>query len=145
MEINSKYFSSIEYSENAVVYFPNGLFGFEDCTHYIVIQFDENNDNLFCLQSLNQDSLAFVLLKTGNYLFDYPQYIVDNIENLPSLDNLSIYTICNIRDDIADSTTNLKCPIIINLSNNEGQQVILENSTYPFKYSFSSLSEKKEA
>lgn len=145
MEINSKYFSLIEYSENAITYFPNGLFGFEDCTHYIVIQFDENNDNLFCLQSIDEEGLAFVLLKISNYIPDYPKTIFDTMSSKTSLENISIYTICTIKDDIANSTTNLKCPIVIDLATNKGQQLILENNAYPFKFPFSDLSEKKEA
>lgn len=144
MKINSKYFSLLEYEENSIIYFKDGLFGFEDYKYYIIIQFDENNDNLYCIQSIDSEDLAFVLIKSVNFIPDYPKSVASYIKNDDITDTSTVYNICVIRDVMSDSTANLKCPILINLDKNEGRQVILENDTFSMKFPFSNLTQQKE-
>ncbi|MGL4791202.1 MAG: flagellar assembly protein FliW, partial [Anaerotignaceae bacterium] len=110
MKINTKYFSEIEYSDDEVVFFEKGLFGFESEKKFIIIRFNNDNNSLLCLQSINDENLAFVLLNPYNHIKDYSLDMLEKefeeleIEN----DNYSTYNICVIKDDLMESTVNLK-------------------------------------
>ena len=43
MELEAKYFSKISYEEEEIISFPNGIFGFEAYTRFILIRFDNHN------------------------------------------------------------------------------------------------------
>ena len=142
MEVSTKYFSNIQYNEDEVIYFKNGLFGFENFKKYLLIRFDNNNNNLICLQSIEEESIAFVMLNPYNFINDYnlslseedfKQLQVDDITNV------LVYNICVLNDDISKSTANMKCPIVINPQTRNAKQLILEDSSYEFKYPFSKL------
>ena len=139
MQIMTKYFFSIDYHEEEVISFENGIFGFEDYKKFILIPFDRDNNNICCLQSIEEQTLAFILINICNFLPSYKEEILYSIPNSFSNDSLSIYGICVISEIISQSTANLKCPLFINSSKTKGIQIILENSTYPFKYPFSTL------
>ncbi|MFI3173649.1 MAG: flagellar assembly protein FliW [Bacillota bacterium] len=145
MQINTKYFSTIDYTEEEVVHFPSGIIGFEVFRDYIIIQFNKENGSLFCLQSIEEPALAFVALKIANYIPDYPQTIADMTDTITSIEDFLFYTICVIHEPISESTTNLKCPIVINFKTHEGAQIILENSEFAFKFPFSQLFKTEEA
>ena len=49
-------------------------------------------------------------------------------------EDLLIYCIANIPNNIKDMTINLKAPIVININNNKADQVICNNEEYPIKY-----------
>lgn len=142
MEVSTKYFSNIQYNEDEVIYFKNGLFGFENFKKYLLIRFDNNNNNLICLQSIEEESIAFVMINPYNFINDYnlslseedfKQLQVDDITNI------LVYNICVLNDDISKSTANMKCPIVINPQTRNAKQLILEDSSYEFKYPFSKL------
>ncbi len=145
MQINTKYFSMIDYTEEEVVHFPSGIIGFEVFKDYIIIQFDKDNESLFCLQSTEEPALAFVALKIANYIPDYPQTIADMTDTMTSLEECLIYTICVIHEPISESTTNLKCPVVVNIKTHEGTQMILEKPEFVFKFPFSKLIKTEEA
>lgn len=144
MQINAKYFSSYEYSKDDIIIFKDGLYGFEDYHDFILIQFDKNNPNLFSLQSTEDEKLSFVILKIDNFIADYSKEAIDLLEDYSAKENLSVYGLCVLHEPISTSTVNLKCPVVIDNGKHEALQLILENSTYPFKYPFSSLLEPKE-
>ena len=68
MQIMTKYFFSIDYQEEEVISFENGIFGFEDYKKFILIPFDRDNNNICCLQSIEEETLAFKLILVIFYL-----------------------------------------------------------------------------
>lgn len=139
MQIMTKYFFSMDYQEEEVLFFTNGIFGFEDYKKFILIRFDSNNNNLFCLQSIEEKTLAFVLINICNFSPSYKEDILNFVPDSFSNDSLSVYGICVVKEVISESTANLKCPILINPFEGKGMQIILENNKYPFKHPFSAL------
>lgn len=146
MELVTKYFSNMEYENSDIILFENGLFGFETYKKYILIRFDNNNNSLICLQSIDQPDIAFVMLNPYLFLPDYNVSLSEADYKDLKLDDpntVAIYNICVLQEDMPKSTTNLRCPIIVNTETRLAKQIILENSDYPFKYPFQKLINKE--
>ena len=74
MEINANYFGQVSYESNETIHIINGLIGFESYTEYLPIPFHEDNDSLISLQSLEDETLSFILM---NPFGIYPDYAPD--------------------------------------------------------------------
>lgn len=146
MELETKYFSKMEYEDTDVITFEHGLFGFENYKKYILIRFENNNGSPICLQSIDEANIAFVMVNPYNFIPEYAVSLSEtDIQDLKLDDpsTLSVYNICVLRDEIPKSTTNLRCPVVVNTQNRMAKQIILENSDYPFKYPFQKLIHKE--
>lgn len=141
-EINTKYFGKFFYKEDECITFPHGLFGFENYHDYILIPFTEGEDSTFCLQSIKDETLAFIIINPFLYIPEYTPVVSENDKKIVEIQNendLSFYIICVMRDTIEESTANLKCPIVVNPHNRLAHQIILEDSNYGFRHSFQSF------
>ncbi len=137
MEINAKYFGQVSYESNETIHIINGLIGFESYTEYLPIPFHEDNDSLISLQSLEDETLSFILMNPFGIYPDYaPSISRQDMDELKakSAEDISYYVISVIRDSVAESTVNLKAPLIVNALNRQAKQVILEQSEYTFRH-----------
>lgn len=147
MEIHTKYFGKLPFSEEEAILFPNGLFGFENNQKYVIIRFENDNDSILCLQNLEDESLAFVIMNPFSFISDYSPILSDSdladIE-ASSKSSLLFYNICVIRENILESTVNLKCPLAVNAQSKKAKQIILDDTNYSFRLSFEKLIKKEE-
>lgn len=137
MEINAHYFGQVSYEANEPIHIINGLIVFESYTEYLPIPFHEDNDSLISLQSLEDETLSFILMNPFGIYPDYaPSLSKQDMEELKaeSPEDISYYVISVIRDSVAESTVNLKAPLIVNALNRQAKQVILEQSEYTFRH-----------
>ncbi|MDK2919035.1 MAG: flagellar assembly factor FliW [Candidatus Petromonas sp.] len=137
MKINTRHFGEIEINENEIINFPDGLLGFEDIKKYILINSPDPEVPFQWLQSVDEPNLAFVVtspfLFKSDYEFDIPQNVVEKLE-IEKTEDVMIYSIAVVPDDIKDMTINLKGPIIINTKTNRAKQIVLEDDKYTLKY-----------
>jgi len=121
MKLQNKQFGQIEFSEENIIKFKNGLLGFEDLSNFLLIKTE--NDLFFWLSSVDQPELVFPLI--GLRLIDdsYPQ------EN----DN-EAFGIVTLNNTFAETTVNLKAPVYINQDSKEGYQTIIDKDKYSVKY-----------
>lgn len=145
MNISTKYFDDVSISEQDIIYFKEGIFGFENFKKYIIIEFESGSDNLLCLQSIDDEELAFVLMNPFNLMSDYkPQLSDSDIEDLAIDENTEgvlYYVICVVKDSISESTVNMKCPIVINPKSKMAKQIILDSEEYNFKHELKQFTE----
>lgn len=137
MNIDAKYFGSVDYTEEDVLYIVNGLIGFEGQTRYLPLSFDDTEDSMISLQSLEEPSLSFVLLNPFSVFSDYTPVISDrDLELLEaeSADVISFMAISVIKEPVSESTLNLKAPLAINTVNRKARQIILEDPAYTFHH-----------
>lgn len=137
MDINAKYFGQVSYDKNEAIHIINGLIGFEAYTEYLPIPFHEDSDSLISLQSLEDETLSFILMNPFGILADYSPSLSD--EELKELDaeaseDLSYYVVCVMRDSVAESTVNLKAPLVVNARTRQARQIILDQSEYTFRH-----------
>ncbi|MCI8639979.1 MAG: flagellar assembly protein FliW [Coprococcus sp.] len=147
MKINAKYFGQVSYEQKDTIHVINGLFGFETYTEYLPLPFNEYNDSLISLQSLENDTLSFILMNPFGVYPDYKPTLSDqDLEELgaESEDDISYYVTSVILDSIAESTIDLKAPLAVNGFTRKAKQIILDNPEYTFRHTLSSLIHKGE-
>lgn len=147
MNTNTKYFGTIDYEEKDMLHIPEGLFGFEQHKDYLLIHFNDDDDSLLCLQSILEESLAFILVNPFYNRPDYqPRLSKEDMGALALSDDSSVsfYTLCVIHDKLEDSTVNLRCPIAINPVTRQARQIVLEDARYTFKHALNPAMMQKE-
>lgn len=146
MQLKTKYFSDMNVNDEDIILFKHGLFGFEDFKKFILIKFENNDSSPLCLQSVDDENVAFVIINPTNFVPDYSISLEKSDYKelkLEDLNKLAVYTICVLKDNIPESTTNLRCPIILNAEAKLAKQIVLDNAEYPFKYTFEELMNKE--
>lgn len=147
MNINTKYFGPVAYEADEIICIPGGLIGFDNYTKYLPLPFQEEDDSLISLQSLDEEDLSFILMNPFGVCPDYaPLLSGQDMKDLKagSEEELVYYVIAVIRDTIDESTINLKAPLVINAMNRQAKQVILDQPEYTFRHALGDFKTKKE-
>lgn len=137
MTLTGTRFGQIEYSEQDVVRFEDGLIGFPDLKHFVLICTKANSPFRW-LQSLEQPDLAFLVADPEHFVADYAPVISMNQAISLGLDEetprllLTTATIPAGKPELM--TLNLAGPLIINAQTRCGKQVVLEDEAYTIKH-----------
>lgn len=135
MKFVSKTHGEIEYEEKDIIEFKKGIPGFEDLKKYILTEL-KGYEPFKLLQSLDKEEIGFVVISPYEF---YEEYRVKLSEetlkslNIKSEEEVLVLTTVTLNSDPKKITTNLQGPIIINISNQIGEQIILDNSKYKVK------------
>ena len=147
MLFQTKYFGEIDCGEEERLSFPDGLFGFEDEKEFLLLPFEGSGGTLLCFQSTATPALAFVAVNPFSYKPDYaPELASLELERLcvSNSRELCYYALCVVREPVADSTVNLRCPIVVNDQTRQALQVILDSRDYGMRHPLSALHSQKE-
>ena len=144
-KVNTVRFGAIEIDESKVVRFEQGIPAFEDEHEFLIIPYDEASPYVF-LQSLSTPDLAFLM--TMPFIF-FPEYEFEvDDDSLARLgikgqDELLIYVLLTLPGGrVQEMTANLMAPVIINTTNMQARQIVLDKSRYNTKHRL--FPEKKE-
>ncbi len=136
MLIETKDFGTIDISADDVIYFPDGVYAFEHCKRFVVLD-NKSKAGLLQLQSVEGKDPRFILLDPFAFVQDYspvlPQGVMERL-HASSMEDLSFFVITVIPENVKNSTVNLKSPVVINFAEKLGAQVILENREYPVRF-----------
>lgn len=137
MKLATKHFGEIEIPEDNIITFEQGIPGFNEYKHYVIIN-DEEEDSPFCwLQSVDEVELAFALVNPylvhPNYKPNLPNAAITKLGEGTSED-YSILSIVIVPEDVEKMTANLRAPILINLKTKKAIQIIQDSEDYPVKY-----------
>lgn len=138
MKLQTKYLGEITVEKSKIITFPTGIPGFQDEKEFVLLNLPgEDSTGLFqVLQSVKTSHLAFIV--TNPYYF-YEAYEFKLSESLlkhldiNSQEEVTVLTIVTVKDPFAESTINLKAPIIINHEKHLGKQFILDTDKYETK------------
>ena len=147
MILDTKYFGPVEYDEDDCITFPIGLYGFEEEHSFLLLPFEYGDGSLLCLQSILTTGLAFTAMNPFSLQPDYtPVLAPHELDMLGVTDSqdLGYYVLCVVKDPVANSTVNLKCPIAINPETRVACQVILETDIYEMRHPLSSFGKQRE-
>lgn len=136
MEIMTRDFGKIEIEKSDIISFDSGLPGFENLEDFILLPLAEESPFII-MQAVEDPDVAFVTVEPGNLIQNYEFEISDKAEKqlkIESISNLLILNIITLKDEIENSTANLSAPIVINLEEKLGQQVILDDQRYQVRY-----------
>ena len=136
-KINTRRFGELEIEEQDVVRFADGIPAFEDEHEFVVLPYEEGTPYMF-LQSMTTPELAFLMTDPFVFFPDYSFELDDeNMEKLAinSMDDVLVCTLISVpRSGVADMTTNLLAPVVINRHTMQARQIVLEKTQYTTKH-----------
>lgn len=136
-KINTLRFGELEIEEQNVVRFADGIPAFEDEHEFVVLPYEEGTPYMF-LQSMTTPELAFLMTDPFVFFPDYSFELDDeNMEKLAinSMDDVLVCTLISVpRSGVADMTTNLLAPVVINRHTMQARQIVLEKTQYTTKH-----------
>ncbi len=121
MKINTHQFGEIEFTEEKIINFENGLFGFEFLKKYLFIKPDDSF--FYWLNSIENPDIAFPM---------FGLRVID--DQFPQEDNFEAFGIVTLNSNPLNITLNLKAPVYINQNNKSGFQKIVDTDNYPVNY-----------
>lgn len=135
MKFLSKVHGEMQYEENSIIIFAKGIPGFGDLKKFILINLEEY-EPFKLLQSLEDDEISLIVTSPYEFFEEYEIKLSDETTKNLEINNpeeVMVLTTITLNSDVKKITTNLQGPIIINTSNNYGEQIILDNSKYRVK------------
>ncbi len=145
MLVETKTLGKIEISEDKLFKIPSGLFGFEDYTEFALI--DSEYEPFFWFQSLQEKSLAFLLIDPFIIADDYEAEIDDSELSKIGVEDPSdvvVLTIVTVPVEGGVVTANFQGPIVINKKNHLCMQAILDGSKWTTKHNILEALKLKE-
>ena len=150
MKANTRIFGEIEIADEKIITMERGMIGFPNLNHFALI-FDEEKGqkqtSIMWLQSMDDTDIAFPVMDPHAVKEDYNpnvnEEIVAPIGELNEENTFVLVTV-TVPKKIEDFSVNLKAPIVVNMDNRKGVQMIVEDD-YPVKYKvYDVLKAKKE-
>ncbi len=136
IKVKTTRFGEIDVKTEDLIELPNGLIGFPELKRYVLLDHDKDSPFKW-LQSLDDGAIAFVLI---NPLLFKPDYTVEVTEaevsdlELKAEEDAVISVIITIPTNPQNMTANLKAPLVFNLTNRRGKQLVLSNSAYTTRH-----------
>jgi len=133
----TRYLGEVEYSEESVLVFPDGIPAFENEKRFLALR-QPMSEPLVFLQSITDPHLCFATLPVQSACRDYQLRLApEDLEALgldqnrqPSIGHdVLCLTILSLVEN-APPTVNLLAPIVVNLQTLRGRQAIQTESSY---------------
>ncbi len=129
--------------KDSIFNFPDGILAFEDSKRFVILLNPKIKPFIY-LKSLDIEDLGFVCMDPfqiyQNYSIDIPAKDL-SILGIKDSANAFVLSIVTVNTDPKETTMNLLAPIVINISNNTGRQIVLEEK-FPVKFNIWETLEK---
>jgi len=136
LKVQTSRFGEIEVDDADIITLPEGLIGFPELVRYVLL--DHDTDSPFkWLQSLNEGAMAFVVISPLTFRPDFTVEVTEEEISVLKLENAEdavISVIVTIPMDPKKMSANLKAPLVFNLKNRTGKQVIVKDAQYQTKH-----------
>ena len=136
MLIQTKDLGAVEIPEDTVVQFPKGVYGFEECRRFVLLD-TGSPSGVMHLQCVDSPTPRFIVLDPFALVEDYaPRVPQEALRALgaESVEQLSIFSITVEPQNFRAATANLKSPVAINFEKRLGMQVILDYREYTVRF-----------
>lgn len=141
MKIHTTRFGSIEIEPDDILFFRNGLIGFEDCRHWVLLA-DSDNSSVAWLQSMQHSDIALPVVSPRRFVSGYQVRLepgdVDMLQ-LTAVEQAFVLSVVSRNED--NLTLNLRAPLVVNLDRRVGSQVVTVDSQ-PMQYELATLPQK---
>ncbi len=140
MIIETSRFGQLEVDEDRLLTFDDGILGFPDQHRYALIQTGEGS-GFYWLQAIDTADLAFVVCDPRLFVADYQVPV--KLEDLQTIDltdpaEAQVFIIVNKVTDLL--TGNFQGPLVINVENRRGRQLVLSDKRYSTRHPLMRLS-----
>jgi flagellar assembly factor FliW len=141
MKIPTAHFGEVEIDESKILTFEKGLPGLEEDKRYALLS-NEDSRPVSWLQSLDHMEIALPVMDPflicPDYSFDISPEYVDALA-VEQIKDVYVLSILVIPQNVNAMTINLSAPIIINVKNSKGCQIILDDRKYRVRVPVSEL------
>lgn len=135
MQIETKYFDQIIIDKTDIITFESGIPGFLDEKEFVLLPLE--GTPFWVLQSIHTVQIAFVLadpfIHFPTYEFKLTEEVQQKLE-IKAEQDVAVFTILTLAEPFANTTANLKAPVIINNRTKLGKQLILTDERYETKH-----------
>lgn len=142
MKIITKFLGEIEIVEQDILTFEHGLLGLENEKKFVLLPIDADLP-LAILQSVDNAEIGFVVGYPFAFKKDYSFDISedDRVQlQIEKEEDVLTYSIVTMKETFQDSTINLLAPLIINMDEKCGKQIVLQdNKSYPLRFPMQTL------
>lgn len=117
------------------VVFDKGIPGFEEYKKFSIIEV-ENDHKYKMITSTEDINIGFIAISPFDVKNDYEINLSDETINDLKIDkpeDVLLLNLITLGETLEKSTVNLKAPVIININNNKGKQLILQDDKYKIK------------
>ncbi|MDN5352595.1 MAG: flagellar assembly factor FliW [Clostridiales bacterium] len=129
MQITTKHLGNVEFSENDIIRFEEGIPSFESEKAFILIPSGSQDLPFHYLQSVGNADVAFIVsdpfVFVENYDFDLPEEAVKSLK-IKNVADIYILSIATVPEKIENTTLNLAAPVVVNHVERVGKQIILQ-------------------
>ena len=139
MKAETRLFGTVDIADDKIITLEKGMIGFPKLNRFALI-FDEEKErkdsSIMWLQSMDDTDVAFPVMVPDAVREDYkPNVNEEIVAPLGTLtdENTYILVTVTVPKRVEDFSVNLKAPIVINMDNRRGIQLIVEDD-YPVKY-----------
>ncbi|WP_019534897.1 flagellar assembly protein FliW [Paenibacillus ginsengihumi] len=136
MMVQSRVLGPINVEEEQVIFFPEGIPGFESYKKYVIVPLNEELPFAY-LQSVEEGNLHFVIADPFAIFPDYELELSKEDQELLEIESereVSVWVVCTVHDRLEEATLNLLAPLILNSRNRFAKQAILHHSGYSTKH-----------
>ncbi len=145
MNVQTTRFGLVEVDETRIIDFPTGLLGFSNAKRFALLQPDDDGV-FFWLQAVDTPELAFVVTDPTLWAKEYEATIrQEQMEELgiSKLEEAQVFVIVNKYDQTL--TANLQGPLVINITNHQGMQLVLADKRWNTRHKLVKLAETAQA
>ncbi len=136
MQIKTLFLGTLEFNEESVIFFPQGMFGLPNLKKFILCEGDDLAPFRY-LVSLETPEIAFLVISPLEIIPDYEVSIHEEARQsllFEEKHRLIYWVIVTPSPEVEKTTVNLLAPLVIDAESMRGCQVIQEQNSYPVKY-----------
>jgi flagellar assembly factor FliW len=126
MKTVSRQFGELEFDDQHVVEFREGIIGFEQYKKFIIVA-DEDSEPFRWLVSTESPDLSFPLLDPALLLPEYAAGRKVSPER-------EVWVVAALHSDVKKSSVNLRSPIVIDPKTRIAEQLILDDDMLPLQF-----------
>ena len=124
MRINTQRFGTLSLNADQLFLFPQGLIGMETLRQWALLP-DLENPSVAWLQSASRGDRAIALISPRAFFPDYRIHVGRrDLAALHMRPGAEVYVMTTVSGHVGKLTTNLRSPLLLNLSRRLGCQVI---------------------
>ena len=145
MQVQTTRFGTVDVAGDRVLTFSSGLLGFASYQQFVLLQPDEDGV-FYWLQSADAPELAFVVTDPRLWADNYQAVIRPeqlDLMGMSAIEEAQLFVIVNKYDNTL--TGNFQGPLVINLKNQQGMQLVLADRQWTTRHEIARLADNVTA
>ncbi|HEY3282782.1 MAG TPA: flagellar assembly protein FliW [Armatimonadota bacterium] len=141
MKVQTTRFGELELDEDSVISMVKGFIGLEECVRFTLLEHRPDSPFLW-MQSLDRPELAFLVTDPFSFFSDYEVEVGQEDQTVLSSggpEDLLVLVTVTVRGAGEEVTANLLGPLVFNLGQRIGKQIILPGDRYKTRHPLTPL------